>query len=78
MLKLRKGDIIRVTFFTRANGFKGSGTRVLIGRCMFIKQRNNWIILHFCVIFKYIKFFFKIPLLSPIITKVSIIDIKNE
>jgi hypothetical protein len=72
-----KGDIIKLTFFTRGNGFKGGGTRVLVGRCMFLKQRHQWVILHFCVIFKYVKFFFKIPLLIPLITNVHILDSKK-
>lgn len=71
MKNVKKGDLISLTFFTRANGFKGSGTRVLIGRCLYLKQRHNWVVLHFCVIFKYVRFYFKIPLFSPIITKLK-------
>jgi len=77
MVHVRKGDIISLTFFTRANGFKGSGTRVLIGRCLFLKKRNNWVVLHFCVVIRYVKFIFKIPLFSPLVTKVRIVESKK-
>jgi len=74
MNRIRKGDIISLTFFTRANGFKGAGTRVLTGRCLFLQRRNDWIVLHFCVIIKYVKFIFKIPLHTPLITKIKILE----
>lgn len=71
--RLKKGDLIRVTFFTRANGFTGGGYRILYGRCMFLKQRSNWIVLHFCVISKYIRFFFVLPLTRPLVTQAEIV-----
>jgi|JI61114BRNA_FD_contig_61_2098272_length_832_multi_1_in_0_out_0_2 hypothetical protein len=76
LIKLKKGDLFRITFFTRANGFKGGGTRVLIGRCLFLQTRRSWVILHFNIILKYIKFFFKIPLYSPLIIDLRIL--KND
>jgi len=78
MKNLRKGDIISLTFFTRANGFKGAGQRKLTGRCLFLKKRNNWVILHFCVIIRYVKFIFKIPLYAGLITNIKHIFIDNK
>jgi len=77
MNRVKKGDIISLTFFTRANGFKGAGTRVLTGRCLFLKRRHKWLVLHFCVIIRYVKFVFKIPLHSPLITKLKILNTKR-
>ena len=76
--KIKKGDLIRVTFFTRANGFKGGGYRILYGRCMFLKKRCNWTILHFCVISKYIRFFFVIPLTKPLVIQTEIVFRKSK
>ena len=77
MFVVKKGDIIKLTFFTRSDGFKGGGYRTLLGRCLFLKKRNNWIILHFRVIIKYIKFFFKIPLIYPLIFNIETVLKKN-
>jgi hypothetical protein len=77
MNRVKKGDTVSLTFFTRSDGFKGSGVRVLTGRCLFLKRRHNWVVMHFCVTFRYVKFIFKIPLHTPIITKLKVIS-KND
>ncbi len=73
MFVVKKGDIIKLTFFTRSDGFKGGGYRTLLGRCLYLKTRNKWTVLHFRVIIKYIKFFFKIPLVYPLIFNIETI-----
>jgi len=78
MKKIKKGENLRVTFFSRSNGFLGWGFRTFDGRCLFLRKRGSWVFMYFGFTFNYVRFILKVPLNTPIVTKVDFFKIKNE